>query len=122
MYYRALADILDHVFQRFIDGILDLPDITTEESNHLHSNLSIFFQFDSRFDSRKESIQPSLFTKFKFIVNILDMNMANIMLHFESGELKEFSLYELKHLICALFADTPLRKKNLGLIESQLKE
>lgn len=122
MYKRALADILDHIFKKIIDGVLDLPDVTTEESKHLHKSLSIFFCFDSRFDSREESIRPLLLRKFRFTVNILDMNMATIMLHFERGDLEDFSRNELEHFICALFAETPLRKKNLVLIASQLKE
>lgn len=122
MYKRALADVLDHIFEWIINGILDLPDITTEESKHLHGALSLFFSFDSRFDTKEESIRPIFLKKFKFTVDILEMNMATIMLHFDRGDLIDFSHNELEHLICALFADTPLRKKNLDLIASQLKE
>jgi hypothetical protein len=122
MYKRALADVLDHIFEWIINGILDLPDITTEESKHLHGALSLFFSFDSRFDAKEESIRPIFLKKFKFTVDILEMNMATIMLHFDRGDLIDFSHNELEHLICALFADTPLRKKNLDLIASQLKE
>jgi hypothetical protein len=122
MYKRALADVLDHIFKRFVSGVLDLPDITTEESRHLHKALSVFFSFDSRFDSQEEGIRPLSFRKFKYMVNLLEMNMATIMLHFDRGDLIDFSHDELKHLISALFADTPLRKKNLDLIESKLIE
>ena len=123
MHLRAISKILDYIFKRFIEGILNLPDITTEESEHLHKLLYSFFQFNSIFNSKKYSdTQPALSKKFHFIVNILDMNMATIMFHFDRGDLKDFGKDELDHLICALFADTPLRQKNLDHITSRLRE
>lgn len=54
--------------------------------------------------------------KFKFLSELLEASMADIMFLFNEGHLIDFSANELSKLIRALFADSALRTKNLEII------
>ncbi|KAF9323536.1 hypothetical protein BGZ91_003517, partial [Linnemannia elongata] len=55
--------------------------------------------------------------KFQLLADILELSFAEIMTRFRAGQLHMFEEGELSDLICAIFADTPLRKHNLEEIE-----
>ncbi len=116
MHKKALGELLSFCFDYFIKQIEDLTDITEKESRDLHQLLSKFKEFSADFKTRDpETILDYIpsFRKFLLIVDILEMNMADIMSLFRQGRLSDFSSNELVNLIKALFADTPLRSKNL---------
>jgi centromere/kinetochore protein ZW10 len=121
MHKKALGELLSFCFDYFIKQIEDLGDITEKESRDLHQLLSKFKEFSADFKTRDpEAILvyiPS-FRKFLLIVDILEMNMSDIMSLFRQGRLSDFSSKELVNLIKALFAETPLRSKNLLEITS----
>ncbi|KAJ1980587.1 ribosome biogenesis protein ytm1 [Dimargaris verticillata] len=54
--------------------------------------------------------------KFMQVRDILMLNMSDIMARFDEGVLAAFTANELSNLICALFADSPLRTSNLTKI------
>lgn len=121
MHKRALGELLSFCFDNFIKGLEELRDITEKESRDLHQLLSRFKEFTADFKTRDPDeildYIPS-FRKFLLIVDILEMNMADIMSLFRQGRLSDFSSIELVNLIKALFAETPLRSTNLLEITS----
>jgi centromere/kinetochore protein ZW10 len=121
MHKKALGELLSFCFDHFIKELQELKDITEKESRELHQLLSRFKEFTADFKTRDPdellTYIPSM-GKFLLIVDILEMNMADIMSLFRQQRLLEFSPTELVSLIKALFADTPLRTKNLLEITS----
>jgi len=51
--------------------------------------------------------------KFQVLTDVLELSFAEIMTRFRAGQLQMFNMQELSELICALFAETPLRQHNL---------
>jgi len=47
------------------------------------------------------------------MTDILELSFAEIMTRFRAGQLHMFKVQELSNFVCALFADTPLRQRNL---------
>lgn len=47
------------------------------------------------------------------MTDILELSFAEIMTRFRAGQLHMFKVHELSNFVCALFADTPLRQRNL---------
>lgn len=55
---------------------------------------------------------PTYF-KFVFLSELLEANMADVMFLFDNGHLVDFAPAEVAQLVRALFADSPLRARNL---------
>jgi hypothetical protein len=51
------------------------------------------------------------------LANILVGSLAEIVEWYQNGDLDEFTPTEVRSLIIALFADSPLRKEKLALIQ-----
>lgn len=54
--------------------------------------------------------------KFKFLSELLEASMADIMFLFNEGHLVDFSSTELTKLVRALFSESQLRTRNLETI------
>jgi len=54
--------------------------------------------------------------RFHKLVDLLDLPLRRIVEYYMSGELQEFSGAQLRHLITALFCETPLRRSSLATI------
>ena len=59
--------------------------------------------------------------KFLETADMLELSFAEIMKRLNDEKLQDFSVKELSGLVCALFSDTPLRRKNLAEIKSSSK-
>ncbi|KAG0379268.1 Centromere/kinetochore protein zw10 [Mortierella sp. AD032] len=132
-FYKVLGQLLDEVSKRVIKGLEELTDISEKESHKLAALCGLLFECEDQFDSAGSLVEgaegdanddedpihffvPS-WEKFQLITDILELSFAEIMTRFRAGQLHMFEEGELSDLICALFADTPLRKHNLDEIE-----
>jgi hypothetical protein len=82
MQKKVLGELLSFCFDHFIKELQELKDITEKESRELHQLLSRFKEFTADFKTRDPdellTYIPSI-GKFLLIVDILEMNMADIM-------------------------------------------
>ncbi|KAF9920529.1 Centromere/kinetochore protein zw10 [Linnemannia zychae] len=132
-FYKVLGQLLDDVSKRVINDFENLGDISEKESHKLAALCGILFECEDQFDSAGPLVEaakgdayndedpihffvPS-WEKFQLLTDILELSFAEIMTRFRAGQLHMFEEDELSGLICALFADTPLRKRNLEEIE-----
>ncbi|KAF9086758.1 Centromere/kinetochore protein zw10 [Mortierella sp. AD031] len=132
-FYSVLGQLLDEVSKRVIKELEELSDISEKESRKLATLCGLLFECEDQFDSAGplvaaakgdayEDEDPIHFfvlswEKFQLLTDILELSFAEIMTRFRAGQLHMFEEGELSDLICALFADTPLRKHNLEEIE-----
>ncbi|KAK3817203.1 MAG: Centromere/kinetochore Zw10-domain-containing protein [Benniella sp.] len=132
-FYKVLGKLLDDVVLRIIKELEDLTDISEKESHKLAALCGILFECEDQFDSAGHLVErikgdayndedpiyyfvPS-WEKFQQLTDILELSFAEIMTRFRAGQLHMFQERELCHLVCALFADTPLRQHNLEEIQ-----
>ncbi|CAO3679482.1 unnamed protein product [Rhizopus stolonifer] len=109
-----LGRIVDSVLNRLMGDLQDLTDIGADESHVIAQTLNSLAQL-SALDSTG---MVSSWHKFWLLKNILEMNMREIMDCFRRGELHMFQKKELENLLCALFADSDLRRMNIEEIKS----
>ncbi|KAG0279470.1 Centromere/kinetochore protein zw10 [Linnemannia exigua] len=130
--WKVLGKLLDEVSKRVIKSLEELTDISEKESHKLAALCGLLFECEDQFDSAGPLVEgaedvnddedpihffvPS-WEKFQLITDILELSFAEIMTRFRAGQLHMFEEGELADLICALFAETPLRKHNLDEIE-----
>ncbi|CAG8674135.1 13656_t:CDS:10 [Cetraspora pellucida] len=115
-YYIILGTLINSVLTIMIENLEDLYDISEEESHQLYSIYSMLFPLEEIFSKNglnKIENHVKSWKKFHYITDILKFSLANIMDKFRSAELNCFTSNELDGLICALFADTPLREQSL---------
>ncbi|KAG0333746.1 Centromere/kinetochore protein zw10 [Podila horticola] len=132
-FYRVLGQLLDDVAIRVIKEIEDLGDISEKESHKLAIICGLLFECEDQFDSAGPLVEevkgdayndedpihyfvPS-WEKFQLMTDILELSFAEIMTRFRAGQLYMFKVQELSNFVCALFADTPLRQRNLEEID-----
>ncbi|KAG0366214.1 Centromere/kinetochore protein zw10 [Gamsiella multidivaricata] len=132
-FYRVLGKLLDDAIIRIIKELEALTDISEKESHKLAALCGIVFECEDQFDSAGPLVEqtkgdafhhedpihyfvPS-WEKFQLLTDILELSFAEIMTRFRAGQLHMFRERELSNLLCALFADTPLRQHNLEEIE-----
>ncbi|GJJ70611.1 protein transport protein DSL1/ZW10 [Entomortierella parvispora] len=128
-FYRVMGELLNDVVKRVITDIEQLGDISERESHKLALLCGQLFECEDQFDSagplvreiKGESYEDEdpvhLFVasweKFQVLTDVLELSFAEIMTRFRAGQLQMFNEEELSELVCALFADTPLRQHNL---------
>ncbi|KAG0251028.1 Centromere/kinetochore protein zw10 [Mortierella polycephala] len=125
--------LLDGAVRRVIKELEKLTDISEKESHKLARICSVLFECEDQFDSAGPFVErvkgdayndedpihyfvPS-WEKFQQLTDVLELSFAEIMTRFRAGQLHMFEEQELSNLVCALFADTPLRQHNLQEIE-----
>ncbi|KAF9427337.1 hypothetical protein BGZ94_005084 [Podila epigama] len=135
-FYKVLGQLLEDVVIRVIKEIEGLVDISEKESHKLAELCGLLFECEDQFDSAgpliktvkgdaSEDEDPIHFfvpswEKFQLMTDMLELSFAEIMTRFRAGQLHMFQVRELTNFVCALFADTPLRQRNLEEIESSL--
>jgi len=126
IYFKAMGTLVDAIVVEIIDQVEKLKDISEDETHQLYSLLCSLSKCDELFtniyrQAKKKSKSTSDYVphwdKLMNLKDLLELNMAGIMERYNTGKLKDFTAAELKGLIKALFADTPLRRKNLELIK-----
>ncbi|KAE9389750.1 hypothetical protein BT96DRAFT_889918 [Gymnopus androsaceus JB14] len=122
-YYTALGSVTNTALTRVITEILELGDITEEESHRLGELCRIFGALEGLFVEDPE--QPSFIVayvpswlKFSYLGELLEASLADITYLFSEGALVDFDVEELARLVRALFADTPLRASTIAKIMS----
>ncbi|KAF9296965.1 Centromere/kinetochore protein zw10 [Mortierella antarctica] len=132
-FYHVLGQLLDDVAIRVIKEIEDLGDISEKESHKLAIICGLLFECEDQFDSAGPLVEeakgdayndedpihyfvPS-WEKFQLMTDILELSFAEIMTRFRAGQLHMFKVQELSNFVCSLFADTPLRQRNLEEID-----
>ncbi|KAF9585511.1 Centromere/kinetochore protein zw10 [Lunasporangiospora selenospora] len=146
-FYNIMGQLLDGAVKRIIRELEDLTDISEKESHTLAMLCNVLVECEGQFDDaaplvaklggepvKREAIprlyQQTLNTnkkpiqyfvpsweKFRVLTEILELSFADIMIRFRLRQLAMFDERELCQLICALFADTSLRQKNLDEIQ-----
>ncbi|KAG0231878.1 Centromere/kinetochore protein zw10 [Actinomortierella wolfii] len=145
-FYTVLGRLLDYAVERVIREIEDLDDISEKESHQLALLCSLLFECEDLFDHAGPVVEAATavvkgrgmggsmtaagigdedpihffvpqWAKYQQLTDILELSFAEIMTRFRAGQLRMFRVDELAHLVCALFADTPLRQRNLKEIE-----
>ncbi|RHZ75888.1 hypothetical protein Glove_208g66 [Diversispora epigaea] len=112
-YYSALGTLIDTSLIIMIDNLEDLYDISAEESHQLNLIYSKLFILENLFEPNTIGNHTGSWKRYRQITDILELSFAEIMNRFRASELDCFTTDELEGLICALFADTPLREQNL---------
>ncbi|CAG8445031.1 10716_t:CDS:10 [Ambispora leptoticha] len=118
--YKALGLLVDSVIKQMIDDVEDLYDISAEESQQLNLICGMLFELEGLFPKigqHKINMHVKNWEKYRHLTDILNLSLAEIMNRFRNAELTGFKTTELGNLICALFADTPLRARNLQEIQ-----
>ncbi|TPX40990.1 hypothetical protein SeLEV6574_g06302 [Synchytrium endobioticum] len=127
VYLKCMGFLLTSAQTRVTSEVLSLVDIGDSESHRLHSLLS---KLDAGNSLIKEffthpSIPPQQSingvmdfyipngSRFVKLSNLLIVSFKDLMHFWRAGELREFRVNEMMKLVKALFADTPLRVKNL---------
>ncbi|KAG9300697.1 hypothetical protein G9A89_023495 [Geosiphon pyriformis] len=121
MHYTALGILIDFVIKRMIEDIEDLYDISAEESQQLNLICGMLFELEGLFPksgANKIDSYVKNWEKYHHLTDILDLSLAEIINRFREAKLISFKTSELENLICALFADTPLRARYLGEIRA----
>ncbi|KAF8938445.1 Centromere/kinetochore protein zw10 [Dissophora ornata] len=132
-FYNVLGRLLEDVSVRVIKELEGLADISEKESHKLASLCGILFECEDQFDSAGPLVEQAMgdayddedpihhfvpsWEKFQLLTDILELSFAEIMTRFRAGQLHMFQERELSRLVCALFADTPLRQHNLEEIQ-----
>ncbi|KAG0065259.1 Centromere/kinetochore protein zw10 [Linnemannia elongata] len=132
-FYKVLGQLLNEVSKRVIKELEELNDISEKESHKLATLCGLLFECEDQFDSAGPLVEAAkgdayddedpihffvpTWQKFQLLADILELSFAEIMTRFRAGQLHMFEEGELSDLICAIFADTPLRKHNLEEIE-----
>ncbi|CAG8508919.1 5727_t:CDS:10 [Acaulospora colombiana] len=115
-YYSIMGSLIGMVLDIMIENLEDLYDISAEESHQLNLIYSRLLILENIFNgNRRNTIEQYVknWKKFCQITDILELSFAEIMNRFRASELECFTTNELEGLICALFADTALRERNL---------
>ncbi|KAI8052428.1 Centromere/kinetochore Zw10-domain-containing protein [Syncephalis plumigaleata] len=123
---RAMGQVIDHLVVQITKDIIELTDISEDESYQLHKACQMLFELASIFRVKDQQPPPSHYvpnwTKFRQLVELLELNFADIMIRFRDHRLDVFTVDELTSILCALFSDTPLRKRNLEEIRNTRME
>ena len=128
---QSIGSLLSMVCNKIIVDVEDLGDISETESKQLASYCNRIASLKDLFIPEQAPMtvaneeQPTTLTavytsnwlKFEYLIEILESSLKDIMYYWTEGELSlEFSAEELIDLIEALFADSELRRRNIGII------
>merc|ERR1711939_1136469 len=120
---NSLGVLTNAVLFRVLIEIENQEDISEESSLRLNDLCKILHELEGLFvgsEGEESSVahHVPIWFKFKFLSELLEASMADIMFLFNEGHLVDFSASELSKLVRALFADSPLRRKNLESISA----
>jgi hypothetical protein len=108
---------INTVYERCIYEVQSLIDISAQDSEDLHELCtSLYALADMLHKTSDIVVYVPVWSKYQYLVDMLQLSFADIMALFRQGDLESFALKELTNLICALFSDTALRTRNLDEI------
>ena len=94
---------------------MKLKDISEQETHTLHTSLSLLLELNAM-ERQEEYVRD--WRKYVNLVAMLEMSMVVIVEKYRAGKLEGFSAEEVRHLVVALFSDSPFRTQNLQKIVS----
>ncbi|GAA5898920.1 hypothetical protein JCM8208_005428 [Rhodotorula glutinis] len=116
--YTSLGGLINEVLLRVLDEIEEQTDISEDESIRLNKLCKMLHDLESLFDGSETSLgrEAPAWYKFAFLSELLEASMADILFLFDHGHLVDFTPQEIVRLVRALFADSPLRNRNIEKI------
>jgi hypothetical protein len=148
VFYQVMGVLLETTAAFFIEGLLKLKDISEGETKVLNTCLLKLVEFEtvvfppsssesssstvsSKSGSRSGSgigarvpVSVALYAprwrKFCDLVVLLETPMVKMVEQFRAGRLRGFVASEIRHLVRAIFSDSPLRVQNLDKLRDPL--
>ncbi|ODQ51728.1 hypothetical protein SAICODRAFT_20390 [Saitoella complicata NRRL Y-17804] len=121
--WQSLGVLVDAAVEKFTAEVQDIIDISEEDSKilvefatSLASLEDLFIPSTSDYNTSTVAFYCEHWLKFRYLAELLEASMADIMYLFREGALIDFEREELIRLIEALFADTEVRRRNIGEI------
>ncbi|KTW27095.1 hypothetical protein T552_02587 [Pneumocystis carinii B80] len=116
--FESIGWLLEVVVVYIITAIKDISDISEEESNQLSILFNQFAQIEDIFtvENQMFPVTPTYvpsWLKFRYLLEILEASMQDVMYLYNSGALVDFEKEEIIDLLKTLFADTPNRAENI---------
>lgn len=113
---QSLGSLLNTVVLRLINDIEDMADIAAAESEKLGNFCEELAQLEALFPEGPGGMSTigvycAHWIKFRFLQQILESTMVDILYMFREGHLEGFGNEELVELVVALFADSENRRK-----------
>ncbi|KAG4303819.1 hypothetical protein PORY_002782 [Pneumocystis oryctolagi] len=123
MLFESIGQLLDVVVVYIITSIKNIPDISEEESKQLSKLCNEFVQVENIFVIEKQEfpVTPTYvpnWLKFRYLIEILEASMQDVMYLYNSGALIDFEKEEIISLLKTLFAETPSRAENISKIRN----
>ncbi|BFZ62738.1 ribosome bioproteinsis protein ytm1 [Saitoella coloradoensis] len=119
--WQSLGVLVDAAVEKFTAEVQDIIDISEEDSKilvdfatSLASLEDLFIPSTSDSNASTVAFYCEHWLKFRYLAELLEASMADIMYLFKEGALVDFEKDELVRLIEALFADTEVRRRNIG--------
>ncbi|KAG0638182.1 hypothetical protein HOY80DRAFT_968902 [Tuber brumale] len=123
--FQSVGLLLNTVVTKLINDIEDIPDIPAADSEKICTFFEEISTLESLFPSAPGGAGVSTtgfhcknWLKFRFLQQILDSRIADILYMLREGHLEGFETEELVDLVKALFADNDNRKKCIDEIRS----
>jgi centromere/kinetochore protein ZW10 len=123
--FQSVGLLLNTVVTKLINDIEDIPDIPAADSEKICTFFEEIATLESLFPDAPGGAGVSTtgfhcknWLKFRFLQQILDSRIADILYMFREGHLEGFETEELVDLVKALFADNDNRKKCIDEIRS----
>ncbi|KAF8464609.1 Centromere/kinetochore Zw10-domain-containing protein [Kalaharituber pfeilii] len=122
--YQALGSLLSTVCTKITNDISDISDISDAESRRLASFCAEVGKLEELFltgiggeaEVPKTAVYTPGWLKFRYLENILECTMVELIELYDEGLLVDFEKEELMDLVRALFADTENRRRCLDVI------
>ncbi|PWW73850.1 hypothetical protein C7212DRAFT_366119 [Tuber magnatum] len=122
---QSVGLLLNTVVTKLINDIKDIPDIPAADSEKICAFFEEITTLESLFPDAPGGAGVSTagfhcknWLKFRFLQQILDSRIADILYMFREGHLEGFETEELVDLVKALFADNDNRRKCIDEIRS----
>ncbi|RPB04073.1 hypothetical protein L873DRAFT_1729843 [Choiromyces venosus 120613-1] len=123
--FQSVGLLLNTVVTKLINDIEDMPDIPAADSEKICALFEEIATLESLFPNAPGGAGVSTtgfhcknWLKFRFLQQILDSRIADILYMFREGHLEGFETEELVDLVKALFADNDNRRKCIDEIRS----
>ncbi|KAG5517832.1 hypothetical protein PMAC_000286 [Pneumocystis sp. 'macacae'] len=121
--FESIGQLLESAVSYIITAIKNISDISEEESKQLSKLCNQFAQVEDIFVTKKQELPitptyvPS-WLKFRYLAEILEASMHDVMYLYNSGALIDFEKEEIISLLKTLFAETPCRTENISKIRN----
>ncbi|KTW27472.1 uncharacterized protein T551_02971 [Pneumocystis jirovecii RU7] len=122
-FFESIGQLLETAVAYIIIAIKNISDISEAESKQLSELCNQFAQVEDIFviEEQELPITPTYvpsWLKFRYLAEILEASMQDVMYLYNSGALIDFDKEEIISLLKTLFAETPCRAENISKIRN----